>query len=115
MTGSLANRAEEVHMPPNAAEAPRGPITELRAALDAIPADEPRNYLRQSLQVLLPLLEELHHRLLALEARMDALESGRLQAGGPLPPVPSRGTRLRKYLLTSPPMARVSESGATEI
>jgi hypothetical protein len=34
------------------------PIDELRAALDAIPADEPRNYLRQSLQLLLPLLED---------------------------------------------------------
>jgi hypothetical protein len=47
----------------NPAEAPRGLITELRAALDAIPADEPRNSLRQSLQVLLPLLEQLHQRL----------------------------------------------------
>jgi hypothetical protein len=28
----------------NDAEAPRGIITELREALDAIPADEPRNY-----------------------------------------------------------------------
>jgi hypothetical protein len=26
------------------AEAPRGIITELREALDAVPADEPRNY-----------------------------------------------------------------------
>jgi hypothetical protein len=36
----------------NEAEAPRGIITELREALDAVPADEPRNYLRQSLQLL---------------------------------------------------------------
>jgi hypothetical protein len=64
-------------MSPNPADAPRGIITELRAALDAIPADEPRNYLRQSLQLLLPLLEQMHRRLQALEARLEALESGR--------------------------------------
>jgi hypothetical protein len=97
-------------MRPNPAEVPRGPITELRAALDAIPADEPRNYLRQSLQVLLPLFEELHHRLRALEARMDALESGPRPPGGPLPPVPSGGTKLRKHLLTPPPLAMASQS-----
>jgi hypothetical protein len=28
----------------NEAEAPRGILTELREALDAVPADEPRNY-----------------------------------------------------------------------
>jgi hypothetical protein len=43
--------------------------------LDAIPADDPRNYLRQSLQLLLPLLEEILLRLDALEARLEALES----------------------------------------
>jgi hypothetical protein len=59
----------------NEAEAPRGIITELRATLDAIPADEPRNYLRQSLQLLVPLLEQMHQRLQALEARLQALES----------------------------------------
>ena len=64
-------------MSPNPADAPRGIITELRAALDAIPADEPRNYLRQSLQLLLPLLEQMHQRLQALEARLEALEIGR--------------------------------------
>jgi hypothetical protein len=56
-------------------EAPRGLITELRAALDAVPADEPRNYLRQSLQLLVPLLEQMHRRLQALETRLEALES----------------------------------------
>jgi hypothetical protein len=60
----------------NEDEAPRGIITELREALDAVPADEPRNYLRQSLQLLVPLLEQMHQRLLALEARLEALESG---------------------------------------
>jgi hypothetical protein len=102
-------------MGPNPAEAPRGLITELRAALDAIPADEPRNYLRQSLQVLLPLLEQLHHRLQALEARMEALESGHRSRGGTLPPAPSGGTRLRKHLLTAPPLAKVSQYSAKAI
>jgi hypothetical protein len=59
----------------NDAEAPRGIITELREALDAIPADEPRNYLRQSMQLLVPLLEQMHQRLQALDARLEALES----------------------------------------
>ena len=77
-------------MSPNPTEAPRGIITELRTALDAIPADEPRNYLRQSLQPLVPLLEQLHQRLQALEARMEALESGSRRAGEP-PPAPSAG------------------------
>jgi hypothetical protein len=49
----------------------------LHAALDAIPADDPRNYLRQSLQLLLPLLEEILNRLESLEVRVAALESGR--------------------------------------
>jgi hypothetical protein len=49
----------------NDAEAPRGIITELREALDAIPADEPRHDLRQSLQLLVPLLEQMHQRLQA--------------------------------------------------
>jgi hypothetical protein len=102
-------------MRPNPAEAPRGPITELRAALDAIPADEPRNYLRQSLQVLLPLLEELHHRLLALEARMEAFDSDHRQPSGTPPPAPSGGTKLRKHLLTAQPLASGSQSGAKEI
>jgi hypothetical protein len=102
-------------MGPNPAEAPRGLITELRAALDAIPADEPRNYLRQSLQVLLPLLEQLHHRLQGLEARMEALESGRRRPGDTPPPAPSGGTKLRKHLLTAPPLARASPSGAKVI
>ena len=60
----------------NDAEAPRGIITELREALDAVPADEPRNYLRQSLQLLVPLLEQMHQRLQALETRLEALEAG---------------------------------------
>src|SRR5262245_39563723 len=115
MTGSLANRAEEVHMPPNAAEAPRGLITELRAALDAIPADEPRNYLRQSLQVLVRLLEQLHRRLQALEARMEGLESGHRRPGGTLAPEPSGGTRLRKHLLTAQPLGSRSQSSAKKI
>jgi hypothetical protein len=102
-------------MRPNPTAAPRGPITELRAALDAIPADEPRNYLRQSLQVLVPLLEQLHQRLQALEARMGALESGHRPPGGTLPPAPSGGTRLRKHLLTAQPLASGSQSGAKEI
>jgi reverse transcriptase-like protein len=68
-------RGEEKRMSPHPAEAPRGSMTELRAALDAIPADEPRNYLRQSLQLLLPLLEQMHHHLQAQEARLEALES----------------------------------------
>jgi hypothetical protein len=102
-------------MRPNPAEAPRGPIAELRAALDAIPADEPRNYLRQSLQVLVPLLEQLHQRLLALEARMEALESGRRRPGGTLPPAAAGGMRLRKHLLTAQPLASGSQVGAKEI
>jgi hypothetical protein len=72
----------------NDAEARRGIITELRAALDAIPADEPRNYLRQSLQLLVPLLEQMHQRLQALEARLAALESG---SHRPSDPPPSAG------------------------
>jgi hypothetical protein len=75
----------------NDAEAPRGIITELRAALDAIPADEPSNYLRQSLQLLVPLLEQMHQRLQALEARLAALESGSHRPSDPPPPPPSAG------------------------
>ena len=60
----------------NEAEAPHGIITELREALDAVPADEPRNYLRQSLQLLVPLMEQMHQRLHVLETRLEALESG---------------------------------------
>jgi hypothetical protein len=51
-------------------------MTELREALDAVPADEPRNYLRQSLQLLVPLLEQMHQRLQVLETRLEAFESG---------------------------------------
>ena len=50
-------------------------IEELHAALDAIPADDPRNYLRQSLQLLVPLLEQMQQHLDVLEARLAALES----------------------------------------
>jgi hypothetical protein len=60
------------------AEAAHGHTEELHAALDAIPADEPRNYLRQSLQLLVPLLEQMHQRLNTLEARLAALESRRV-------------------------------------
>jgi hypothetical protein len=60
----------------NDTEAPHGIISELREALDAIPADEPRNYLRQSLQLLVPLLEQMHQRLRAQDARLEALECG---------------------------------------
>jgi hypothetical protein len=70
------HQGKEARMRSNDAEAPRGIITELREALDAIPADEPRNYLRQSLQLLVPLLEQMHQRLQALDARLEALESG---------------------------------------
>jgi hypothetical protein len=100
-------------MRPNPAEAPRGLITELRAALDAIPADEPRNYLRQSLQVLLPLLEQLHQRLQALEARLNLLEPGHRQPDDTSPL--AGGMRLRKHLLTTQPLAMVSPSGAKAI
>jgi hypothetical protein len=78
-------------MSPKPAEAPRGLITELRAALEAIPADDPRNYLRQSLQLLVPLLEQMHQRLQALEGRMEALESGSCRPGEPPPSSPSSG------------------------
>ena len=57
-------------------EAPRGIITELHEKLDAISADEPRNYLRQSLQLLVPLLEQMLQRLQTMEARLEALEFG---------------------------------------
>jgi hypothetical protein len=50
-------------------------MEELHVALDAIPADDPRNYLRQSLQLLVPLLEQMQHHLDILEARLAALES----------------------------------------
>jgi hypothetical protein len=75
----------ESMMHPNPADTPRGLISELRAALEAIPADEPRNYLRQSQQLLIPLLEQFHQRLQALEVRLEALESGHRRADG-LPP-----------------------------
>lgn len=77
-------------MSPNPADTPRGIITDLRAALDAVPADEPRNYLRQSLQLLVPLLEQLHQCLQTLEARMETMESESRRAGEP-PSAPSAG------------------------
>ena len=52
-----------------------GSTEELHAALDAIPADDLGNYLRQSLQLLVPLLEQMQHHLDVLEARLAALES----------------------------------------
>ena len=68
-------------------EASDGIMTELREALDAVPADEPRNYLRQSLQLLVPLLEQMQQHLQGLEARLDALEAGsRPREGGPHAP-----------------------------
>jgi hypothetical protein len=73
----------------NDAEAPRGMITELHAALDAMPVDEARNYLRQSLQLRVPLLAQMHQRLQALKARMEALESGSRRPVDPPPPPPS--------------------------
>ena len=62
-------------MTTKSAEPTHGSMEELHTALDAIPADDPRNYLRQSLQLLVPLLEQMQHRLDALEARLAALES----------------------------------------
>jgi hypothetical protein len=56
---------------------PFGSTEELHAALDAIPADDLGNYLRQSLQLLVPLLEQMLRRLDALEARLVAIESRR--------------------------------------
>jgi len=50
-------------------------MEELHAALGVIPADDARNYLRQSLQLLVPLLEQMQHHLDVLEARLAALES----------------------------------------
>jgi hypothetical protein len=60
-------------------------------------------------------LEELHHRLLALEARMEALESGRRRPGGTLPPPPAGGTTLRKHLIPPPAQAEASQAGAKAI
>jgi hypothetical protein len=56
--------------------APPSKTAQLLDVLDAIPADDPRNYLRQSLQLLVPLLEEILTHLASLEARVRALESG---------------------------------------
>lgn len=95
-------------MCPNSAETPRGLITELRAALDAVPADDPRNYLRQSLQLLVLLVEQLHQRLRAVEARLDALGSSPRRPGD-TPPPSAGGTVLRKHFLTAPPQARVPQ------
>jgi hypothetical protein len=62
-------------MTSKSAEPSYGSMEELHAALDGIPADDPRNYLRQSLQLLVPLLEQMQHHLDVLEARLAALES----------------------------------------
>jgi hypothetical protein len=48
-------QGKEARMRSNDAEAPRGIMTELREALDAMPADEPRHDLRQFLPLLVPL------------------------------------------------------------
>jgi hypothetical protein len=63
--------APHIHTP---AGQPSSKTEQLYAALDGIPADEPRNYLRQSLQLLLPFLEELQHRVERLEVRLAGLE-----------------------------------------
>lgn len=68
-------REEEAVMTSISAEPAHRSMEELHAALDAIPADDPRNYLRQSLQLLVPLLEQMQHHLDVLEARLAALES----------------------------------------
>jgi hypothetical protein len=65
--------ASDPHIPTPAGQ-PASKTEQLYAALDGIPADEPRNYLRQSLQLLLPLLEELQHRVESLEVRLAGLE-----------------------------------------
>jgi hypothetical protein len=70
----VKNMESESTTPKAAGQSPHT-TEQLHAALDAIPADDPRNYLRQSLQLLLPLLEEILLRLDALEARLEALES----------------------------------------
>ena len=62
-------------MTSKSAEPAHGSMEDLHAALDAIPADDPRNYLRQSLQLLVPLLEQIQHRLDVLEARLADLKS----------------------------------------
>jgi hypothetical protein len=69
---------EEAVMMSKSAEPAHGNMEELHAALDAIPADDPRNYLRQSLQLLVPLLEQMQHHLDLFEARLAALESRRV-------------------------------------
>ena len=61
-------------MTTKSAEPAHGSMEELHAALDAIPADDPRNYLRQSLQLLVPTSAQMQHRLDVLEARLAALE-----------------------------------------
>jgi hypothetical protein len=102
-------------MRPNPTETPRGLITELRAALDAVPADEPRNYLRQSLQLVVLLVEQLHQRLKALEMRLDALESSPRRPGDTSPATHAGGAMLRKNLLTARPLAGVPESSEKAI
>jgi hypothetical protein len=62
-------------MTTKSAEPAHGSMEELHAALEAIPADDPRNYLRQSLLLLVPLLEQVQHRLDVLEAHLAALAS----------------------------------------
>ena len=59
--------------PISAEPAPRS-MEELHAALEAMPADDPRNYLRQSLLLIVPLLEQMQHHLDVLEARLAALK-----------------------------------------
>jgi hypothetical protein len=48
-------REEEAVMTSISAEPAHRSMGELHAALEVIPADDPRNYLRQSLQLLVPL------------------------------------------------------------
>jgi hypothetical protein len=72
----------------NGAEVPHGIMEKLRAELDAMPADDPRKYLRRCLQLLVLLLEQRHQRLQALEVRMEALEFGsRRPVEWPPPPL----------------------------
>jgi hypothetical protein len=75
----------------NGAEVPHGIMEKLRAELDAMPADDPRKYLRQCLQLLASLLEQRHQRWQALEVRMEALEFGSRRPGEWPPPPLSAG------------------------
>jgi hypothetical protein len=62
-------------MPSPSAEGPHGTREELHVALDAIPADEARNDLCESLQLRVRLLEQMQQRLDVLEARVGGVES----------------------------------------